>query len=40
MVGVIWGVLNGHGTDWRADRRVVRLYDVATLAWVLVFGSR
>lgn len=40
LVGVIWGVLNGHGTEWRSDRRVVRLYDLATATWVLVFGAR
>ncbi len=40
LVGVIWGVLNGHGTEWRVERRAVRLYDVATLTWVLVFGAR
>jgi phage shock protein PspC (stress-responsive transcriptional regulator) len=40
LVGVIWGVLNGHGSDWRADRRIVRLYNVATTTWVLVFGAR
>ncbi|PXX54055.1 uncharacterized protein DUF3159 [Nocardia tenerifensis] len=40
LVGVIWGVLNGHGTDWRADRRVQRLYYLATAAWVVVFGAR
>lgn len=40
LVGVVWGVLNGHGTDWRGDRRVVRLYDLATLTWALVFGAR
>lgn len=40
LVGVAWGVLNGHGTEWRAERRAVRLYDVATLTWVLVFGAR
>jgi Protein of unknown function (DUF3159) len=40
LAGVIWGVLNGHGTQWRSDRRVVRLYDLATLVWVLVFGAR
>jgi hypothetical protein len=40
LVGVIWGVLNGHGSDWRTDRRVVRLYDLATTTWVLVFGAR
>ncbi|QIS21196.1 DUF3159 domain-containing protein [Nocardia terpenica] len=40
LAGVIWGVLNGHGTDWRADRRVLRLYDLATVVWVVVFGAR
>ncbi|WP_280402284.1 DUF3159 domain-containing protein [Nocardia carnea] len=40
LVGVVWGVLNGHGGDWRADPRVVRLYDLATATWVLVFGAR
>ncbi|MFF3572498.1 DUF3159 domain-containing protein [Nocardia jiangxiensis] len=40
LAGVIWGVLNGHGTEWRSDRRALRLYDVATLVWVLVFGAR
>ncbi|WP_083889495.1 DUF3159 domain-containing protein [Nocardia pneumoniae] len=40
LVGVIWGVLNGHGSDWRSDPRLVRLYDVATATWVLVFGAR
>jgi hypothetical protein len=40
LAGVIWGLLNGHGTQWRSDRRVVRLYDLATLVWVLVFGAR
>nr|WP_231387020.1 DUF3159 domain-containing protein [Nocardia sp. BMG111209] len=40
LAGVIWGVLNGHGTEWRSDRRVVRLYDIATVVWVLVFGAR
>nr|WP_063709915.1 DUF3159 domain-containing protein [Nocardia transvalensis] len=40
LAGVIWGVLNGHGTDWRSDRRVLRLYDLATAVWVIVFGAR
>lgn len=40
LVGVVWGVLNGHGGDWRGDSRVVRLYDIATIAWALVFGAR
>lgn len=40
LAGVIWGVLNGHGTEWRSDRRALRLYDLATLVWVLVFAAR
>nr|WP_067854455.1 DUF3159 domain-containing protein [Nocardia shimofusensis] len=40
LVGVIWGALNGHGSVWRSDRRLVRLYDVATAIWALVFGAR
>ncbi|WP_433684165.1 DUF3159 domain-containing protein [Nocardia sp. CA-119907] len=40
LVGVIWGVLNGHGSEWRSDRRIVRLYDLATTTWVVVFGAR
>ncbi|MBF6225410.1 DUF3159 domain-containing protein [Nocardia abscessus] len=40
LVGVIWGVLNGHGSDWRSDPRVVRLYDLATTTWIVVFGAR
>ncbi|UGT63441.1 DUF3159 domain-containing protein [Nocardia asteroides] len=40
LVGVIWGVLNGHGSAWREEQAVVRLYDLATLAWVVVFGAR
>ncbi|WP_373864084.1 DUF3159 domain-containing protein [Nocardia mexicana] len=40
LAGVIWGMLNGHGTDWRSDRRVMRLYDLATAVWVVVFGAR
>ncbi|MEU2252131.1 DUF3159 domain-containing protein [Nocardia xishanensis] len=40
LVGVIWGVLNGHGSDWRSDRRAVRLYDLATATFVVVFAAR
>lgn len=40
LAGVIWGFLNGHGTEWRSDRRAMRLYDIATLVWALVFGAR
>lgn len=40
LAGVIWGYLNGHGNSWRADRRALRLYDLATAVWVLVFTAR
>jgi len=40
LVGVIWGALNGHGSGWRSDRALVRLYDIATATWALVFGAR
>ena len=40
LVGVVWSLLNGHGWAWRRYRRAVRAYDVATLAWVVVFGAR
>ncbi|MCU1470976.1 MAG: hypothetical protein JWQ39_2125 [Glaciihabitans sp.] len=40
LAGVIWGVLNGHGTEWRSDRRAMRLYDLATAVWAIVFLAR
>ncbi|MFR9750304.1 DUF3159 domain-containing protein [Nocardia sp. 004] len=40
LVGVLWGVLNGHGAVWRSDQRLVRLYDLATAVWVVVFAAR
>ncbi|HEY3260241.1 MAG TPA: DUF3159 domain-containing protein [Pseudonocardiaceae bacterium] len=40
LVGVIWHGLRGDGQNWRADRRVLIGYDIATLAWVVVFVAR
>jgi hypothetical protein len=40
LVGVIWTFINGHGMLWRADRKAMRAYSVATLTWVAVFGAR
>ncbi len=40
LVGVAWGYLNGKGTAWRSNRRAVLSYDIATVAWALVFGAR
>jgi hypothetical protein len=40
LIGVIWEGINGKGTGWRANRKLVRRYDLATLVWVLVFAAR
>nr|WP_253671651.1 DUF3159 domain-containing protein [Streptoalloteichus tenebrarius] len=40
LVGVVWSALNGTGFGWRSDRRVRLAYDLATLAWVVVFAAR
>ena len=40
LAGVLWSVLNGTGFGWRSDRIARRYYDVATLVWILVFGSK
>jgi uncharacterized protein DUF3159 len=40
LVGVIWTYVNGHGMLWRADRKAIRAYSVATLTWVAVFAAR
>lgn len=39
-VGYVWGWVNGHGRDWRRVRKAVLAFDIATLFWVAVFGSR
>ena len=40
LVGVAWGLLNGHGNEWRSDKRALYAYDIATLGWVAVFAAR
>ncbi|MGV0834689.1 DUF3159 domain-containing protein [Mycolicibacterium thermoresistibile] len=40
VVGYLWGWLSGHGTDWRGTRRAVLAFDIATVTWAVVFGSR
>ncbi len=40
LIGVIWEGINGKGTTWRSDRKLVRRYDYATFVWVLVFAAR
>ena len=40
LVGAAWSALNGTGFEWRRHRRAMRGYDLATLAWVLVFAAK
>ncbi|WP_345424861.1 DUF3159 domain-containing protein [Actinomycetospora chlora] len=40
LVGVLWHLVNGEGQTWRRDPRVLRAFDLASLAWVVVFGAR
>jgi Protein of unknown function (DUF3159) len=40
LVGVIWHLVNGEGQAWRQDTAVRRAFDIASLAWVVVFGAR
>jgi hypothetical protein len=40
VVGYVWSWLHGHDRGWRAVRRAVHAFDVATLTWVVVFGAR
>ncbi|MGV0851513.1 DUF3159 domain-containing protein [Mycolicibacterium phlei] len=40
VVGYVWSWINGHGRDWRHQRKALRAFDISTLVWVLVFASR
>lgn len=40
LVGVAWSALNGHGFGWRHSRKAMLGYDVATLAWTVVFAAK
>lgn len=42
LVGVIWNLMRSSGPDpaWRADKVVLRGFDLATLVFVAVFASR
>lgn len=42
LVGVIWNLLRSSGPDpaWRADKSVLRGFDIATLAFVALFAAR
>jgi hypothetical protein len=40
LVGYGWAWLSGHGPEWRSVRRAALAFDVATIAWALVFTAR
>lgn len=40
LVGVAWSALNGHGFRWRHQRKAMTGYDLATIAWVVVFAAK
>ena len=40
LSGLVWNLVHGNTHDWRADRRVLRAHDVATLAAAAVSGAR
>ncbi|MEJ8278021.1 DUF3159 domain-containing protein [Pseudonocardia spirodelae] len=40
LAGVIWHGINGHGTEWRADPRLVRAYGWATAVWSATFLAK
>jgi hypothetical protein len=40
LVGAIYAAVDGLGTTWREDRRLRRVFAVATVGWALVFASR
>lgn len=40
LAGLVWNLLNGTGTAWRADKPSRHGYDLATLALAAVFGAR
>jgi hypothetical protein len=40
LVGAIYGAVDGLGSAWRTDRRLLRVFSVATVGWALVFGLR
>lgn len=42
MVGVVWNLMRSTGPDplWRADKAVLRAFDVATLTFVALFAAR
>ncbi|MYV60284.1 DUF3159 domain-containing protein, partial [Streptomyces sp. SID4931] len=40
LAGLIWNATTGKGTVWRADKRSLFYYDIATLVLAAIFGAR
>lgn len=40
LSGLAWNLAHGNTHDWRADRRLLRAHDIATLAAAAVSGAR
>ncbi|MDR7303167.1 DUF3159 domain-containing protein [Haloactinomyces albus] len=40
LIGVAWSALNGLGFSWRHQRKALLGYDLATLAWTVVFAAK
>lgn len=40
LAGLLWASMNRSGGLWRKDKKSLHGYDLATVAWALVFGSR
>lgn len=40
LVGAIYGAMDGLGTTWRTERRLRRVFSVATVGWAAVFALR
>jgi hypothetical protein len=40
LVGAIYSAVDGLGSAWRTDRRLLRVFSVATVGWACVFALR
>lgn len=40
IVGAVYSAVDGLGSAWREDRRLLRVFSVATVGWSLVFALR
>jgi hypothetical protein len=40
VVGFVYSAIDGLGSTWHTERRLLRVFSAATLGWVLVFALR